>query len=115
MSGLPKSILLIFALAIFGIGFEYGLAYSNAHQTPTRAAEVQGVTTTAPTDTPYPTDTPTPYLPPASPTPYTWQAPPPQQQYVPAGATAECADGTYSYSLHRQGTCSYHGGVAEWL
>src|SRR5579871_1647487 len=33
----------------------------------------------------------------------------------PPGATAECADGTYSFSLHRQGTCSYHGGVAAWL
>jgi len=34
---------------------------------------------------------------------------------VPAGATARCADGTYSFSEHRQGTCSHHGGVAEWL
>lgn len=32
----------------------------------------------------------------------------------PAGATARCNDGTYSYSQHRQGTCSHHGGVAEW-
>jgi hypothetical protein len=30
-------------------------------------------------------------------------------------ATARCNDGTYSYSKHRQGTCSHHGGVAEWL
>jgi Protein of unknown function (DUF3761) len=34
---------------------------------------------------------------------------------VPAGATAQCADGTYSFSTHRQGTCSHHGGVAKWL
>jgi hypothetical protein len=33
----------------------------------------------------------------------------------PAGATARCVDGTYSFSQHRSGTCSYHGGVAEWL
>ena len=33
----------------------------------------------------------------------------------PAGATALCNDGTYSFSQHRQGTCSYHGGVAKWL
>jgi len=33
----------------------------------------------------------------------------------PAGATAQCADGTYSYSQSRQGTCSHHGGVAQWL
>lgn len=34
---------------------------------------------------------------------------------APAGATAQCRDGTYSFSQHRQGTCSYHGGVARWL
>jgi hypothetical protein len=34
---------------------------------------------------------------------------------APEGATAECSDGTYSFSRHRQGTCSHHGGVAEWL
>ena len=34
---------------------------------------------------------------------------------VPAGATARCRDGTYSFSQHRQGTCSGHGGVAQWL
>ena len=34
---------------------------------------------------------------------------------APPGATARCNDGTYSYSQHRQGTCSHHGGVAEWL
>lgn len=30
----------------------------------------------------------------------------------PAGATAQCNDGTYSFSAHHQGTCSSHGGVA---
>jgi len=34
---------------------------------------------------------------------------------APEGATARCRDGTYSYSKHRRGTCSHHGGVAEWL
>jgi len=34
---------------------------------------------------------------------------------APAGATAMCRDGTYSFSAHRSGTCSHHGGVAEWL
>jgi hypothetical protein len=33
----------------------------------------------------------------------------------PAGATARCADGTYSYSQHASGTCSHHGGVARWI
>jgi len=31
------------------------------------------------------------------------------------GATAICRDGTYSFSAHRRGTCSHHGGVARWL
>ena len=34
---------------------------------------------------------------------------------IPAGATAQCGDGTYSFSQHRQGTCSHHGGVSRWL
>lgn len=33
----------------------------------------------------------------------------------PAGATAKCRDGSYSFSQNRRGTCSYHGGVAVWL
>jgi predicted RNA-binding Zn-ribbon protein involved in translation (DUF1610 family) len=28
--------------------------------------------------------------------------------------TAECRDGSVSYSEHHRGTCSYHGGVAHW-
>jgi uncharacterized protein DUF3761 len=34
---------------------------------------------------------------------------------APPGATAQCNDGTYSYSQHHSGTCSSHGGVAVWL
>jgi len=33
----------------------------------------------------------------------------------PAGATALCRDGTYSFSKNRRGTCSHHGGVARWF
>lgn len=33
---------------------------------------------------------------------------------VPAGATAKCGDGTYSFSQSRSGTCSHHGGVTVW-
>ncbi|MFI1796332.1 DUF3761 domain-containing protein [Streptomyces sp. NPDC020379] len=32
-----------------------------------------------------------------------------------AGASAVCIDGSSSYSAHRRGTCSHHGGVARWL
>jgi hypothetical protein len=30
-------------------------------------------------------------------------------------ASAVCNDGTLSYSQHRSGTCSHHGGVRQWL
>lgn len=29
----------------------------------------------------------------------------------PAGATAHCRDGSWSFSEHSRGTCSHHGGV----
>jgi hypothetical protein len=38
-----------------------------------------------------------------------------QGSAVPQGATAQCRDGSYSFSQHRRGTCSHHGGVAKWL
>jgi Protein of unknown function (DUF3761) len=28
--------------------------------------------------------------------------------------SADCRDGTHSYSHHHQGTCSGHGGVSTW-
>ena len=34
---------------------------------------------------------------------------------VPPGASARCRDGTFSFSRSRRGTCSHHGGVADWL
>ena len=34
---------------------------------------------------------------------------------APLGATARCKDGTHSFSQNRSGTCSGHGGVAQWL
>jgi len=40
---------------------------------------------------------------------------PTQAAAPPAGATAQCNDGTYSFSKHRSGTCSHHGGVRRWL
>lgn len=33
---------------------------------------------------------------------------------IPAGASAKCRDGTYSFSHSRRGTCSHHGGVSVW-
>jgi hypothetical protein len=40
---------------------------------------------------------------------------PVRSPFVPAGATALCRDGSWSFSKHRQGTCSHHAGVAKWL
>ncbi|MFL5471759.1 MAG: DUF3761 domain-containing protein [Gemmatimonadales bacterium] len=34
---------------------------------------------------------------------------------APDGATARCRDGSYSFSQSSRGTCSWHGGVDEWL
>lgn len=40
---------------------------------------------------------------------------PVRSKAVPEGASAQCRDGTYSFSRNRRGTCSHHGGVARWL
>lgn len=40
---------------------------------------------------------------------------PSKKSTAPAGATAKCRDGSYSFSSSRSGTCSHHGGVAQWL
>ena len=44
-----------------------------------------------------------------------WVQSPTYYNSIPAGATALCRDGTYSFSRNRRGTCSHHGGVARWL
>ncbi len=101
--------------------------------------------TSIPTNTPVPTvyKVPTRYIPPPTKAPTEYIAPTAAQQQsgglsndryytntagnevhapaysndgsVPAGASARCADGTYSFSQSRRGTCSGHGGVAQWL
>lgn len=43
----------------------------------------------------------------------TEEAPAPEEQ-AGGGASALCKDGTLSYSQNRRGTCSHHGGVAQW-
>jgi|HubBroStandDraft_6_1064221.scaffolds.fasta_scaffold5795462_1 hypothetical protein len=34
---------------------------------------------------------------------------------APAGATARCRDGTYSFGQQRVAACSGHGGIEQWL
>jgi hypothetical protein len=65
---------------------------------------LSGSTTPAATPTPTPTAAATP----ASSLPSAVAA------AKAAGATAVCSDGTWSYSAHRSGTCSRHGGVYWW-
>jgi len=97
--------------------------------TPTVTKSIQEVT---PTLTPTPTPTPRPtiqiyYQPTPTPTPGLSNDnsyinvngnqvhSPAYSNTTPAGATAICGDGTYSFSQHRSGTCSHHGGVSQWL
>lgn len=57
--------------------------------------------------------TPAPATHAAAPAPAPAPAPPPAQH--PAGATAVCNDGTFSYAAHHQGSCSHHHGVAQFF
>ena len=76
-----------------------------------RLAQLQHEISAA-TATTRPPPAPRPAAPsPARPTPTLAPAPEPDN----SGATAVCRDGTLSYSAHRQGTCSHHGGVGRWL
>jgi hypothetical protein len=38
-----------------------------------------------------------------------------KNESVSAGASAKCRDGTFSFSRHRNGTCSHNSGVSQWL
>jgi len=79
----------------------------------------KGTATTAPASRPAP---PTTYAPRTAPTTSVTRAPAPRAPVTgqntnrggPNGATAKCRDNTYSFSAHRSGTCSRHGGVAQW-
>lgn len=62
-----------------------------------------------------PAPAPAPAAPaPAAPAPAPAPAAPAPAPDDHAGATAKCNDGSLSYSAHRRGTCSHHGGVAVW-
>ncbi len=77
------------------------------------AADIPGTPTSPPpTYTPKPRPTSTPAPKPTN-TVIVKATPVPAGQC--AGATAICNDGTCSYSAHRRGTCSGHGGVYKWL
>jgi len=44
-----------------------------------------------------------------------WQRQQQQRRAVKNNATADCNDGTLSYSTSAKGTCSQHGGVKKWI
>jgi len=127
-------------IALFFLSF--GLFNHNPNQAAVHGASTSIPTNTpTPTDTPVPTFTPTPtaFIAPTHSTIQSVQPTTTQEQglsnnnyymnssgnevhspanstngSVPAGATAKCADGTYSFSQHHSGTCSSHGGVVQW-
>lgn len=74
---------------------------------------IASATATAPAPAPVAPASPSRTPPPMS-APRSTQAAPRMGQ-TPAGATAQCRDGTFSYSKNRRGTCSHHGGVATWM
>ena len=97
----------------------YNVAYTNGVESS--RVEVSSVVTTQPVNKVITVGT---YVAPAQPTcpngTYTNTAgnvvcSPYASNSAPAGATAQCSDGTYSFSQSRSGTCSHHGGVASWL
>lgn len=77
---------------------------------PTTTAEAS--TTSSPSTTEAPTTPATTEVATSTsrPTPATTSHP-----NVPANATALCQDGWISYSAHQSGTCSHHGGIAQWV
>ena len=72
--------------------------------------------TAKPSATPSPAPTDAPSEPAVTPKPVAPEPTPTDAEAAAkaAGATAICADGTWSYSPTRSGTCSGHGGVHWW-
>ncbi|GAA4047561.1 hypothetical protein GCM10023063_38650 [Arthrobacter methylotrophus] len=87
---------------------------AKAPATPSPAAPAQDAAPAPAAPAPAPVQAPAP-APVQAPAPAPVQAPAPAPAPVPGGgATAQCNDGTLSYSANHQGTCSHHGGVAIW-
>jgi hypothetical protein len=84
--------------------------------TPTDKPSPTPLPSPSPTSTPRPAPTAAPTAPP-TPVPVQPAPPPAVDTYAAAtaaGATAVCADGSWSFSQNRSGTCSHHGGVHWW-
>lgn len=75
-----------------------------------------GTVTPAPATKPAPATPAQPETPPAmTKTPSSTTRTSRSENSDPTGAIAKCKDGLYSHSKHHTGTCSRHGGVAQWL
>lgn len=85
-----------------------------AYNAPTPLSQ-QSVNTATPATLATPDPTPERAATPAKTRPTPAKVMPTPERLAPAGATARCRDGSYSYSQHRRGTCSHHHGVAQWF
>lgn len=108
------------ALMVIGGGFVLLLLLgsclagdSETSEEPTEAVTATATATESVTETATPSPEPEPEPEPAA-EPEPEPAPAPEPEH-PEGATALCSNGTYSWSENRRGTCSHHGGVAQWL
>ena len=114
----PKRLLLALTFTVFAVAACADPSTpSRANTTPQDVAAQSPATATSPAAA-----SPTPILSPAPPVAAAPVAAPvatdPYAAATAAGASAVCADGTWSYSQNRSGTCSHHGvfigGRATW-
>lgn len=95
-----------------------GDADSGVMPSTTSAPPTQRITVTVTESSPPPPAAPLMSAPVAAP-PATFTPPPPtasiQPAAPPAGVSAVCRDGTYSFSKHRSGACANHDGVRRWV
>jgi hypothetical protein len=92
---------------------------ATAQSEAARPAVVRTTPSPTPTHPPSPSPSPTPTLAPSPPPPAPATSAPvastdPYPAATAAGASAVCADGSWSFSKTRSGTCSHHGGVHWW-
>ena len=86
----------------------------NANKQECKVSTASNVTATKPVAAPKPAPAAAPKATPAAPVrPATTSTS--TENNNPAGAIAQCKDGTYSHAKQRTGACSRHGGVAKWM
>jgi len=99
-------------VALAAVVLSVALTAEDCSGQPTTTLPATPTTTAPATATTTPTLLPTPTEAAAAPQPAELADPYPAAKA--AGASAVCHDGTWSYSQHRSGTCSSHGGVHWW-